>query len=348
LVEDNTVLQHACGRARRRSAERTVPVRHIAPLAVALALLAGGPANAQEAVQQAARGTSADSVQRRQQAPQAQAAPRLWSLQATFAGAVDTNADRDEDELTAPGVEFGLVAGLQNRARQPTLNGDYRFNRRAYSATDRWNGTSHRLRAIHVLQLSDHWSLETTAAAQTGLITVEYRQTDQLLLSPRLQFQPSRQHRIRVDGMYRGRRYRDAARTTATSPGAGLDYRFRLGSWHFADFSYRYEANYAQNERRRYTRGTVSAAYTRPLVTGTRARLRLDYRDVDYESRLAVNAGASELREDISWIPSLLVTHEFNTRVRMDLNYRWVNRSSNDPSAAFRSHRSAFTLRYQL
>jgi hypothetical protein len=273
--------------------------------------------------------------------------PRLWSTEATLSGAVDSNVDRDDDEVTAPGVEFGVTAGVRNRARRPTLLADYRYTAHTFSYTDRWDRNTHRIRVTHRLRLSDQWSVETLAAAQTGLMTVEYRKTDQLMLMPRLQFQPSREHRVRVHGMYRARRYQDETRSTAISPSAAIDYRYRWGGWHYADVTYRHEQNRAELDRRRYTRVTYTGSYTRPLGASMRMRLRVDHRDVDYEIRTVAGPAGTMLREDISWIPSVHLTHEFNQPLRLDLGYRWMRRTSNDPGAEYDSHRAAITLRYR-
>jgi hypothetical protein len=276
----------------------------------------------------------------------ARAAPRLWGGEVFVTGAVDSNIERDdEDELMAAGFTAGTLVGIQNRARRPSILADYRGAVHAYAGTERWDRTSHRVRLFHRANLGDAWSLETVAAGATGLVTVEYRLADQVTLAPQLQYQPNRVHRVRAHAAFRNRWYRDETRSTAISPYAGADYRYRWGSWHYADLAYRFERNRADLARRNYDRSSYTVSYTRPLGPRDRVRLRLVYRDVGFADRTA--PGGDETIQDARWNPSVFYVHEFRGPFRLDTEYRWVARRSNDARRDFESHRLSLTLRYQ-
>jgi hypothetical protein len=275
------------------------------------------------------------------------AGPRLWSGQLFLTGALDSNIEQDtDDELTAPGFSAGALVGIQNRGRRPTLLADYQGAVHAYAGTERWDRTSHRLRLFHRLDLGGPWSLETAAVGATNLATVEYRLVDQVSIAPQLQYQPSRTHRLRAEAAYRSRWYRDETRSSAASPYAGADYRYRWGSWHYADLAYRFEGNRANLTTRSYNRSSYTASYTRPFSQKDRIRLRLIYRDVEFLSRTVNTADGQEIRRDTRWNPSLFYVREISDAIRLDTEYRWVARSSNDERRNFDSHRISVTLRY--
>jgi hypothetical protein len=283
-------------------------------------------------------------------APRAVATPRRWGGEIFLTGAVDSNIERDlEEELAAPGFTAGGILGIQNRARRPSLLADYRATIHGYAGTERWDRSTHRLRLFHRKDMGEAWSLETAAVGGTGLVTVEYRLVDQVSLAPQVQYQPNRTHRVRGHAAYRNRWYRDATRSTAASPYAGADYRYRWGSWHFADLAYRFEHNRADLPRRNYNRSSYTASYTRPLGPDDRIRLRLMYRDVHFPDRvLAEEPGVVEAtRRDDRWLASVFYVHEFTGRIRLDTEYRWAARRSNEAPRNFDSHRLSITLRYQ-
>jgi hypothetical protein len=321
-----------------------------------LGVLFGGmllpcPAAAQEPDEEEEREevVRGDTATRAPRTPRAQRPnPPLWGGELFLTGAVDTNIERDDaDELTAPGVSAGALLGVQNRARRPTLLADYRGAVHTYAGTERWDRTSHRLRVFHRLDLGGPWSVETAAVGTTGLVTVEYRLVDQVSLAPQLQFQPNRTHRLRAHAAYRGRWYRDETRSSAVSPYAGADYRYRWGSWHYADLAYRFEHNSADLAQRNHTRSSYTLAYTRPLGPRNRVRLRMLYQDVEFPNRPIVPGSGAETRQDDRWMPSVFFVHEFTDALRIDTEYRWSARRSNDERRNFDSHRLSATLRYQ-
>jgi hypothetical protein len=273
-------------------------------------------------------------------------APRLWGGELFLTGAVDSNIERDaEEELVASGITAGGLLAIQNRSRGPSLLADYRGMLHAYAGTERWDRTTHRIRLFHRMDLGGPWSVETAAVGATGLLTVEYRLAEQVSLAPQLQYQPNRTHRLRAHAALRHRWYRDETGSAAWGPYGGGDYRYRWGSWHYADLAFRFEQNRADLPRRNYDRSSYTAAYTRPLGPRDRVRLRLIYRDVRFEDR-ALPTLDGTIR-DSRWNPSVLYVHDFPGPLRADTEYRWSARRSNDVRRDFESHRLSLTLRYQ-
>jgi hypothetical protein len=340
-------MMPGCGGGRRRVRSRGAALQAATAALVWIALLPSAAAVAQEPQEGTDVTSPADTLDNGSRAAPAAGGPRIWRLEGTLTAALDSNIDRDENEQTAPGITVAVLAAVQNRPRRPSLLMDYRYAIHAYASTERWDRTAHRLRATWVVPAGARWTFETTASAQTGLITVEYRSTDQLMIMPRVQYQPVRAHRLRAAAAYRARRYGDEGSSTATTPGGTIDYRFRLGSWHYLDFACRYDRNRADLDRRDYTRTGCVAAYTRPLGPDTRVSLGTEYREVRYSSRVAMTADGVEGREDLTWIPSIIAVHQLMAPLRLDLRYRWVRRRSNEPSTEFDSHRADVSLRFQ-
>jgi hypothetical protein len=317
-----------------------------------LCLLSGGtllsaPAVAQEPEEREEVVLEDPAAPERRTAPP-RAGPRLWGGEIFLTGAMDSNIERDtEDELAAPGFTAGGLLNIQNRARRPSLLADYRGAIHGYAGTERWDRTTHRLRLFHRVELGGPWSMETAVVGATGLVTVEYRLVDQVSVAPQIQYQPSRIHRLRAHMAYRNRWYRDATGSTAVSPYLGADYRYRWGSWHYADVVYRFEHNRAELPQRNFDRSSYTASYTRPLGPSDRIRLRLIYRDVDFPDRIVSTDDTELTRRDDRWVASVFYVHEFTDWLRLDTEYRWAARRSNEAPRDFDSHRLSATLRYQ-
>ncbi|MBA2245727.1 MAG: hypothetical protein H0W11_12280, partial [Gemmatimonadetes bacterium] len=277
----------------------------------------------------------------------AQPRPRLWSADLTLTGIYDTNATRSEDELDSQGVVVGGVARYQNHARQPTLQLRYAGAFHRYTGIDRWDRVSHSLRAAHLLRISPDWTLETAAIGSVGILTTEFRLADQVTLLPRLEYSPGRTHRIRGYGAVRQRWYRDEDRTGAFAPYIGTDYRYRWGSWHYWDTDVRYETIRAEVERRSLDRTTVSTAYTRPLGRNDRLRAGVAYRTWRYAARQVEVDGVEVPRQESRWTPSVLWIHDLWRDLRLDVEYRYDTRLSNQPGREFSGHRVAGTVRYR-
>ncbi len=283
----------------------------------------------------------------RARAPTVQPTPRLWSFDLSLSGIYDTNVTRGEDELDSQGVVAGGVVRYQNHARRPTLQLRYAPAFHHYTGTDRWDRVSHSLRGARLLQLAPQWSLETAAVGSVGILTTEFRLADQVALVPRLEYSPSRTHRIRGYGAVRQRWYRDEDRTSAFSPYVGADYRFRWGSWHYWDSDARYETIRAQLERRSLVRTTLSTHYTRPLGPNDRVRTGLAYRRWRYDAQQVEVDGVPVPRQESRWTPALLWIHDFSAELRLETEYRYDTRFSNQPGRDFSGHRLAATLRYR-
>jgi hypothetical protein len=272
--------------------------------------------------------------------------PGHWNAETRVAGVVDSNANRDDDEVTAPGMVLSGLVGVQDRARRPRLRADYGVSLHAYSGAERWNRVSHRAQATYTRGIGGRSSIGATARAATGLVTLEHPRTEEVSVTPRLEFRPNATHRLGVEAGYRARRYDDASASTASGAVAGVDYRYRFASWRYLDLAVRYEDNDAEVARRSYDRVALTTAYTHPLGPRDRVRVRTTYRSIRYEARpLPVGEGGDT--RDGGVVGSATWTHDFGGPVRTDVEYRAIVRRSNDPGREFDAHRVLLMLRYR-
>jgi hypothetical protein len=321
------------------------PFTRAAVAAASLLLLAGAPgavAGQDPAAGWSAEEAPADTVR-------GPGAPALghWRAETWLSGVVDSNANRDDDEITAPGVVVGGRVGVQSHAVRPVLRAEYMLALHSYRENERWDRLAQRARVVHTLRPGGRLTLETTVDASTGLITLEHPRTDQLSVVPRLEYRPDRTHRFQLEGGWRARRYDDDLRSTAVGGLAGVDYRYRVRSWQYAELAYRYEENRAELERRSYGRSTLTAAYTHPLTARDRLRVRAAFRDVHYHGRALDVGGVERSTRDRSFVPAAVWIHDFARPVRAEIEYRALVRRSTDPGREFDAHRALVTLRYR-
>jgi hypothetical protein len=278
--------------------------------------------------------------------PQPGPALQLWSVDLTVSGIYDSNPDRDEeDEQGTGGLLAGFAVGRQNRATRPSLQGQYAVTARTYSHSARWNRVSHRLRADYERRVAKRWSAGAAAFISLNVPTPEFPRADQLVFIPSLEFQPSRLHRARIYLALRERWYRDSLRSSAFSPYGGIDYRLRLGPWHYGDLWYRLERNNAELAAYRFVRSSWGIDYTRPLTVRQRVRVGLIHRSDHYDQPFDLGT----LRIDQTyerWILSGSWMRDVDRVWRLQADYRFLSGRPSGPEPDFESHRFAGTIRY--
>lgn len=267
-----------------------------------------------------------------------------WSLNVGVTGIYDSEILNSRAESgPAVGVEPFAIVGYSSKSL-PGLEYGYRIAGHRYTETDRWNRVSHYGRIAYERRLNPEWEVELAATASLRVITLEYAQADQYMIRPRIEYQPDPENRYRLYGAYRFRQYRDEDRTQAHNPYVWLQYRRRLARGHYGYANLRYERNDAELDRRDYGRSRAAVQYGGRVGDLNRVRAELEWFREDFARADAV--GGEEVgRLEHRWRPSVGWTRYLNDKARLEVDYRFQNRTSTLPSREFNEHLVETTIR---
>lgn len=265
------------------------------------------------------------------------ASNRRLSLVSFIGSRYDDNVNRDQDPVASVGVVTGLGMRLQSGARRPWFEGEYDVAWHRYSATDRFNRVSQRLRLTASSRLSK--AVEVAMVSEGSLKgSAEDRDVaDQLALLPRVDLRLSEHHRLRLVGAHRWRRYALAPDQDASNDYAAIELRRRSDDEATWEGEARVERNAAAGRRFVYQRMTVSAAHSRPVGRRSFLDLELQYRMQRYPDRLVEVNSVDVPRRDARVEPAFgWRWSRWGTEV--ELRYEPERRWSNDPDKGFVQH----------
>ena len=268
-----------------------------------------------------------------------------WAGEVLVRGVSAESVTRDEEELNGSGYVLRGRVGYRADVGLGRINLRGGSTYYGYAESDRDNRWSNELLAELQRPLTERVLLDLTAGATTNLATLEYPSADQLSTLTQVTYQPNRDHRFRVYAAYRFRFYGDGAGSGAHAPYAGASYRNRMGRYQYIDLGTRYEWVDAEVDRRDYRRAIATAFYTHPTSRRSRLRLGAIGRAWNYPNRLLET---DEVRRDWSISPQATYTYDFRSPLRVEMELRWTERSSNAPGLDRSGHRAALALRYEL
>lgn len=160
-----------------------------------------------------------------------------------------------------------------------------------------------RLHVTH--QISDEVEVRAHARRFENIAVLEAFSADQTSLGARLQWQRGND-RVRVTGEYRERDYDTRISGDSDGFSAGVQYNRRLGSYHWVRFDLRADQNESIDEpRRSYDRRVARVKYSVPIAKRLRFRPSLEYREWDYDARIARGDPNGDLRRDSFVAPAV-------------------------------------------
>lgn len=266
-------------------------------------------------------------------------------------GVVTSQSSDSEDELVVSG-DGGYLRGaigleLEDGDTSFRIEADRIQVERFSSATGRPRYDRDRLTASVTQAIGDDWEVELQGRIYDDLVTVESTDTDEVSASLRIEYEPVLAHRFRATVTWRDREYDDGAGPGgASSQGDGLrvdlDYRHRLGRYHYVGLDLRAEEINSDNPDRSYTRESALLSYTHPLTSDLRVRPAVEVRQTRFDGRLTP---AGEVREDTQVVPEVeLLWWPGNWRLEAEAKY--IFSSSNDPLRDREGYRFSLTLGY--
>ena len=276
---------------------------------------------------------------------------KLELLARVEAGIVLSESSDSEDELVVNGnggyLRGALGFDLADDNTTFSVEADRIQVERFGNATGRQGYDRDRLTASVSQELGDDWEVTVQGRIYDDLVTVESSDTDEVSASLRIEYEPVLAHRFRATVTWRERNYDDGAGPGgASSEGDGvrvdLDYRHRLGRYHYVGLDLRAEEINADNPDRSYTRESAALSYTHPLTADLRVRPAVELRHTRFDGRMTP---ANEVREDTQVVPEIeLLWWPGNWRLEAEAKY--IFSDSNDPVRDREGYRFSLSVGY--
>lgn len=266
-------------------------------------------------------------------------------------GIVTSESSDSEDELVISG-DGGFLRGavaleLEDDNTTFRIEADRIQVERFGSATGRPRYDRDRFTASVTQEIGDDWEVRLQGRIYDDLVTVESSDTDETSATVRIEYEPVLAHRFRATVTWREREYDDGAGPGGvSSQGDGvrvdLDYRHRLGRYHYVGVDLRAEEINSDNPFRNYTRESAQLSYTHPITSDIRLRPAVEVRHTRFDGRLTPGG---EVREDTQVVPEIeLLWWPDNWRIEAEAKY--IFSDSNDPVRDREGYRLSLTVGY--
>ncbi len=266
-------------------------------------------------------------------------------------GVVTSESSDREDELIIVG-DGGYIRGklgleLGDDTTTFSLEADRIQVERFGNATGRERYDRDRFTASIEQELGDDWEVRLQGRVYDDLVSVESSDTDEVQAALRIEYEPVLDHRLRAQVTWRDREYNDDdGPGGAPSTGEGLrvdvDYRHRLGRYHYINLDLRAEEINSDNPLRSYTRESASVSYTHPITPDLRARPAVELRHTEFGGRMAP---VGTPRDDTQIVPEIeFLWWPGNWRIEAEAKYIFGN--SNDPIRDREGYRLSLSVGY--
>lgn len=224
----------------------------------------------------------------------------------------------DVDFTLSPSKKTSIAASTTARVFDYTDDG--RDTREIYGAS------------LAVTQkLSRHVELRLTARRIENIAVLEADSADQTSAEARLQLQRGN-NRVRVAAEYRTREYDMIGNPDGDGYRITVQYNRRIGPYHWVRLDARHEDMHSdESPRRSYNRQVFQLSYSHPVAKRLRLIPSLQYRQWEYDSRIAQGDPEGDLRHDDYVAPGLSIAYGSATRgFYADASAEYRIRDSND------------------
>lgn len=196
-------------------------------------------------------------------------------------------------------------------------------------------------------ELSHAWDIQLRARYYDDLVTAESSDTDELNASVRVTFEPERAHRVRVRASWRDREYDNGTggeQTNGEGPRVDVQYRHRIGRYHYVGLDLRTESINSDDPRRGYDRWSAKVSYTHPLTRDLRVRPAVEYLNTRFDGRLT---DAGERRHDKLFVPEVELLW-WPGKWRIEAEAKYITSSSNLVTRDREGYRFTLSVGYAL
>ena len=233
----------------------------------------------------------------------------------------------DDVESSGTGIgASGSVTFSENATRVKIAIDPTVFN---FSDPDRETRKSLGLSVEASQQVGKNIRLAIRSRRVSNLVTLESRSVNQRALRGEVLWQ-NRNDRVRLRSEYLWRDYDDTARSEGKGLSVEIHYNRRIGPYHWARMTVRHDAIKSDRERLSYGRELIRAEYSLPIAKRLRLRPSLEYRQWQYDARVAVRDGGVALRRDTVINPEIGLSYGRTRGLYAQARAEYEFRSSND------------------
>ena len=213
---------------------------------------------------------------------------------------VESDLDFDQDDgIDSSGIGGRVRLGVSyDLSEQTTVRaeGEGRIFDFSSNGRDSLETTIGRVQVTH--QLSQTVQVRAYARRFENIAVLESFSADQTSLGTRVQWQDG-DNRVRLTGEYRERDYDTTVGGNSDGYRIAGQYNRRLGRYHWVRVDARVEDNESIDEPfRSYERQGARIKYSQPIAKRLRFRPSLEYRQWDYDARIAQGDPNGALRKD--------------------------------------------------
>lgn len=211
----------------------------------------------------------------------------------------------------------------------------------------RRDSNRNRITAQFDQELNEDWDIQLRARYYDDLVTAESSDTDEIQGSVQVTYEPKRSHRFRARATWREREYENGTggvQTTGEGPRLDVQYRHRLGRYHYVTLDARAEEINSDDPRRGYQRQSAKVSYTHPLTRDLRVRPAVEYLNTKFDGRLT-ETGAR--RNDELFVPEVELMW-WPDRWRIEAEAKYITSSSNLATRDREGYRFTLTVGYAL
>jgi hypothetical protein len=269
--------------------------------------------------------------------------PGWISVQSVVGSRYDTNVNRDTIPVTSVGMVTGLGVQLRAGGEKPWLETQYDVAVHRYTATDRFDRVSQRVRMVGSARLSRRVELGLVAEGALKGSSEDRDVSDQAGVMPRLEVKLGSSRRLRLVGAQRWRRFSASPTQDAVNRYAELELRHRTPDGAELKGEVRVERNEAVSARYDQRRTTFASSYATPISRAHLLELELRYRIQRYPGRLVEVDDVDMPRVDNRFEPSVGWTWRLGTTA-LALRYEPEHRGSNDADNSFVQHMVTFDI----
>ena len=265
--------------------------------------------------------------------------------------AIESELDLDEgEELDSSGIgirgdiSFQLEPSERTRIRFEAEAGAFDYRDEDRDTRESYGGS---ITVSH--DISDHVEVRLRARRIENIAVLEANSADQTSIGVRLQWQDGND-RVRLYADYREREYDLANPATGDGYRIAAQYNRRIGSYHWFRIDMRHEEmESSESTRRNFERRVIKATYNRPIAKRLQLRPSIEFREWDYEARIAQGDPEGDLRADRFVAPGLGLVYGRSSRgffARVNTEYRI--RSSNDERFGKDGIRAGVTVGFRI
>lgn len=275
--------------------------------------------------------------------PRVPPAPAWFSVHSMVGSRYDSNVNRDTTPVPSMGMVTGLGLQLRAGGARPWLETQYDVAVHRYTATDRFDRVSQRVRLAGSARITRRVELGLVAEGALKGSSEDRDVSDMAGVMPRVDIKLGSSRRLRLVGAQRWRRFSDAPTQDAVNRYAEVELRHRTPDGAELKGEARVEHNAAASARYDQRRTTFASSYAAPMGRSHLLELELRYRIQRYPGRLVEVDDVDLPRVDNRFEPSVGWTWRLGA-TSLALRYEPEHRGSNDADNSFVQHMLTFDI----